>query len=104
MQTQSTRQTEIRIVPQSWYGRLLAVLAGGVLLVLGLFFFVLFLIAGAALVAAFAARLMWIQRKLKKETSQDIIDAEYSVEGGEERLAKPVGTLPRPEDADRGDH
>ena len=65
------------------YGALLAAL-----LVLGFFFLVAALIAGAILAGVFVARFWWLKRKLAKAAQAEFITTEYTVVE-REQLDKP---------------
>ncbi len=78
------KKSEIRIeidwVPQTWYGRLIAAVAGVMLLWFGIVFFAVFMII-IGLVSAFAIALMVLALiKTAKRQPSSFIDAEYHVE------------------------
>lgn len=94
MQTQSSHPQGVHIVPQTWYGRLFALVATGGLLVVGFFFFIFFLIVASAAAAVVVGRLFWLQRKLRQQASKDVIEGEFSVEEGYERLSASTRQVP----------
>ncbi len=67
-------------MPQSRLSRAFAVITGILLLALGLFFFTLFLAVGAIALAVVIARVIWGAQQIKAHASNEIIEAEYSVE------------------------
>ncbi len=75
-----SNEVVIQIVPQSRLSRAFAAIAGLLLLALGLFFFTLFLAIGVVVLAVVIARVMWVTRHTKTYASNEIIEAEYSVE------------------------
>jgi membrane protein implicated in regulation of membrane protease activity len=83
----------IQVVPQSWLGRGLAAITGILLVVLALFFFfALFLVFGAVVLAALSVvliRLIWGTWHTRARMSDEIIDGEYSVENRENVTKQP---------------
>jgi len=65
------------IMPQTWYGRLLAAVVGVLLLLVGIFFFTLFLIIFGILAIITTIYLFLFGRKPEKTTPMDIIQIEY---------------------------
>ncbi len=72
------------IVPQTWYGRLFAAVAGILLLLLLIFFFTLFLIIFALLAVVVTIYVFLFGRKIEKPTSSNIIRVEYFVANPQE--------------------
>jgi hypothetical protein len=71
---------KIRIytLPQTWYGRLLATVVGVVLLVLGIFFFTIFLAIFALLIIVGSIYMFFSAPKPQEPTSPNVIQIEYS--------------------------
>ncbi len=80
-----SNEVVIQVVPQSRLGRAFAAITGILLLALWLFFFTLFLVTGAVVLAAVIARVIWVTRHTKAHASNEIIEAEYSVENKESK-------------------
>lgn len=70
----------VQLLPRTWLGRSLAVLIAAGLVLVGVFFFVLFLVTAGIVTAALALRLLWIHRRLKREPAQSVLEGEYTVE------------------------
>ena len=78
----------VQIVPQTWLGRALAAIGGALLVILGLFFFTLFLAAGAVILAVVLARVFWQAQRIKKHMSDQVIEGEYSVQDDTDQANK----------------
>ncbi len=82
-------QIKFYILPQTWYGRLLAAVVGAIFLLLLIFFFTLFLII-FALLAIFTTIYMFLfSRKSPETTSPNIIQVEYLLADPHEEPKKP---------------
>jgi predicted membrane protein len=77
------------IVPQTWYGRLFAAVAGALLFLLLIFFFTLFLIVFVLLAIVVTIYIFLFGRKFEKTTSPNIIQVEYFLASPEEEPKNP---------------
>ena len=75
------------IVPRTWLGRLVAFVAIVALCVLAVFFFAVFLAVFAAPATVLIARILWMQRQIRRKGAGEFIEAEYTVKNIE---TKPV--------------
>ncbi|MCI0401010.1 MAG: hypothetical protein L0Z68_06880 [Gammaproteobacteria bacterium] len=75
----------VYIVPRTWLGRLVAFVAIVAVFFLGILFFAVFLAAIAAVAAVVIARILWLQRQIRRQGSKDFIEVEYTVEDTETR-------------------
>lgn len=71
------RQVNFYIVPQTWYGRLIATVVGAVLFILLIFFFTFFLIIFGLIAIITTIYIFFFGRKPEKASSTDIIQVEY---------------------------
>jgi hypothetical protein len=71
-----------RIVPASWFGRLLSAFVTLALVAIGAFFLVFALVAAALIAAGVLARIWWISRKLRKQRDASVIEGSFTVETG----------------------
>jgi hypothetical protein len=82
-------RTSAGIVPRTWLGRLLSLLVAGTLAIAGFFFLMFALIAAAIIAACVIARLWWISRKLRAQRDAGVIEGTYSVETESRRRIDP---------------
>jgi hypothetical protein len=67
-------------LPQTFIGRMLALVLGAALLVAAFFFLFFFLVIAAIALFAFSIRALWRARKVAPSPTPDIIEGEFSVE------------------------
>lgn len=67
-------------LPQTFIGRLLALVLGAALLVAAFFFLFFFLVIAGIALFAFAIRAVWRGRHVASSPRPDIIEGEFSVE------------------------
>lgn len=63
----------------NWLQRGLLALVGAAILVLGLFFLTVALVAGALIALALVARWWWLARRLRSARAQGTLEGEYEV-------------------------
>lgn len=89
MQFNPNQKIRIYTLPQTWYGRLLATVVGALVLLLGIFFFTLFLVIFALLAIVFTIYISFAGRKPEKTMSPNIIRIEYSHDNNEDEPSDP---------------
>ena len=67
-------------LPQTFIGRMLALVLGAAMLVTAFFFLFFFLVIAAIAVIAFSIRALWRARHVTPAHTPDIIEGEFSVE------------------------
>lgn len=67
----------VNLIPRTWFGRILTGLGAIIAFFLALFFFTIIALAG--IIALIVMRIWWVQRKMPQETSERVIEVEYSV-------------------------
>jgi membrane protein implicated in regulation of membrane protease activity len=75
----SVQRRVVQIVLSSWIGRVLAVAAAGVLLLLGMVVFALVAMVACLVAFVLMSRAILLPRASKSRLHREIIDAEYSV-------------------------
>jgi membrane protein implicated in regulation of membrane protease activity len=78
------QNVHIHVLPNTWLGRLLAIVAAAALLVLAFFFLTFVLAAVGVMILVALARLLLPTHKTRRQTSDGSIEGEYSVESEEE--------------------
>jgi hypothetical protein len=73
-------ETRFFALPQTLLGRAAGGLLAAGLLVLAFFFLFFFLLAAGALILGVSLRALWRARRVRAQTSPDVIEGEYSVE------------------------
>jgi membrane protein implicated in regulation of membrane protease activity len=82
---------EIKLRARSLPERIVYGILALAVLVLGFFFLVAALIAGAILAAGVLARLWWLKRRLRKAADSEFLTTEYTVVERETRVLPPAG-------------
>jgi hypothetical protein len=80
---------KIYTLPQTWYGRLLATVVGALVLLLGIFFFTLFLVIFALLAIVLTIYISFSGRRPEKTPSPNIIHIEYSLDNSKDEPSDP---------------
>jgi hypothetical protein len=85
------KEPKIRIytLPHTWYGRLLATVVGVLLLVLGIFFFTIFLVIFGLLAIFLSIYVFFSGPKPEKSTSPNVIQIEYSLDNSQDEPSDP---------------
>lgn len=78
--TSQANRTRVHVVPRTWLGRLTTAVGAVALLVLAMLFFAVFLTVFVIMGILILARMWWVERQIRRKASQQVIDAEYSVE------------------------
>jgi predicted lipid-binding transport protein (Tim44 family) len=73
-------ETRFFALPQTFLGRVAGGLLAAALFVLAFFFLFFFLLAAGVLILGVSLRALWRGRQVRAQTSQDVIEGEYSVD------------------------
>ncbi len=76
----SPRTFVVHVAPQTWFGRVIAMVGAVAFGVLAMLFFATFAICVIVLAIIFLARAAWMSRISGQVPRNDIIDVEYSVD------------------------
>ena len=82
----------VNLVPQTLLGRLLAGMAGVGVLILGVLFFMVLLVAVGAVGMGFMIYTLHAQRKAQRDAPNTVIEGEYTVESSDQ---EDDGRVPR---------
>jgi hypothetical protein len=76
---QHRKSVHIKILPNTWLGRLLAVAVAAVLVILAFFFITFVLVMVGVVILGALIRLLLPRHKVRGQTSDGAIEGEYSV-------------------------
>ena len=87
------------VIPNTWYGRVAAVLIAAALAVVGLFFLAFAAVAAALIAVLVLVRIWWVARRLRAQRDAGVIEGSWSVEADPTRAlrgARPESNVPPP--------